>query len=115
MPKWTLNSPPLICGCSTTAGWLETKESAPAASVVVEAGEDRFVGTELPRFDSAGGGEEELEEEHPVRFDPCGEDLLDGDKLGKHGGYGESSGGRESTRSGYFGRKWGGKREGSRW
>ena len=92
---------------------METKETAPAASVVVEAGEDRFVGTELPRFDSAGGGEEELEAEHPVRFDPCGEDLLDGGKLDKHGGYGGSSGESESTRSRYFGRNGEGNERGA--
>ena len=28
------------------------------------------------------GGEEEFEAELPVPFDPCGEDLLDGGKLG---------------------------------
>ena len=80
---------------------------------MVEAVEDGFVGTELPRLDSTGEEGEEVEAEHPVRFDPCGEELLDGGKLGKHGGYGGSSGGSESTRSRYFGRNGEGNERGA--
>ena len=48
---------------------------------MVEAVEDGFVGTELPRLDSTGEEGEEVEAELAVLFDPCGEGRDDGNEL----------------------------------
>ena len=86
---------------------METKESAPAASVVVEAVKDGFVGTELPRLDSAGEEEEKVEAELAVLFDPCGEGRDDGDMLDTVAAIGtaagESRGGETSEQRGEMG------------